>query len=260
MRLIVVLWLLVNLPTFGQFVVRPFVMQNAFQVKYNAGEYDYGGKFGDTAFSPGLDLEYRFSKALDSLSSPAKLATNAYFALLVGAAYWKHNNIGTGFNRNGDQLYSAYSNEFIAIPLLAKYYVQLGILNEKMRMGWGLGVLGLYRLKTGLHEEAIIYTRDPVNNSIISSQTIEDERDLTKTSPQLALGFYLELSFEYDRFYFALRAFQSGGDQYSKGIENQWNLTEAQSIYLQAYKDFPKITYEGGGLLIGWRINRAKQY
>ena len=76
----------------------------------------------------------------------------------------------------------------------------------------------------------------------------------------LSLGFCLELSYEYGRFYLALRVFQASGNQYSHGIENQWALAESQSIYLQAYNDYPKLTYEGGGVLIGWRINRANPY
>lgn len=257
-NLFILFWLL-SFSTYGQFIVRPVVLQNAFQIYYNQGTYIYGGKFGSSAFAPGLDLEYRFTKELDSLSSPAKLATNSCFAILFSAQYWNHKNVETGFNKNGDQLYSAYSTQFIAMPMLAKYYMQPGVLDEKMRIGGGLGVMGLYRLKTELHENATIVITDPSTNASIPHQFIEDTADLTSTSPALTLNFCLELSFEYSRFYFALRVYSSGQDQYAKGIESTWKIPEAQSIYIQTYKTYPKITYTGGGLLLGWRINGVRQ-
>jgi hypothetical protein len=261
MRNLVFLFLVVCLSTNAQFIVRPIISQNAFQIQfYGNGTYNYGGKFGSTAFVPGLDLEYRFTKELDSLSSPMKLSTNSSFALLFSASYWKYTNVETGFNKDGDALSSSYRSQFVAMPLLAKYYVQLGILNENMRIGWGLGVMGLYRLSTELGEEAIMYTRDPVTNGVISQQTVETTADIAKQSPLLTIGFCLELSIEYSHFYFAFRAYQSGQDQYAKGFEANYGLPEDQSIYRLAYKEYPKIIYTGGGILLGWRINRLKHY
>ncbi len=261
MRNFIILFLLTSLTTNAQFVVRPIFSQNAFQILYYGnGTYDYGGKFGSTAFVPGLDLEYRFSKELDSLSSPMKLATNSCFALLFNASYWKYTNEENGFNKKGDPLSSSYRSEFIAMPLLAKYYMQMGVLNENMRIGWGLGVIGLYRLKTELHEEAIVYTLDPVTNGVISQQTFEATADIAKQSPSITIGFCLEMSVEYNRLYFALRVYQSGQDQYAKGFEVNYGLPETQSIYQLAYKEYPKMIYTGGGILIGWRITRLKQY
>lgn len=258
-KLFLLFWFFYGFTTHGQFLIRPVVLQNAFQIFYNKGTYIYGGKFGSNAFAPGLDLEYRFTKELDSLSSPTKLATNSSFAILFSAGYWKHKNIETGLNKNGDQLYSSYDVQFISMPLLIKYYVQPGALSEGMRIGWGLGVMGLYRLNTELNENATIYLRDQ-SNKVIGQQFIEDAANITQLSPPLTINFCLEMSFEYNRLYFALRVYSSGKDQYAKGIESIWKIPEPQSIYLQTYKDYPKITYTGGGLLIGWRINRVTQY
>ena len=263
MKNIVILFLVASLTTKAQFIVRPIISQNAFQIQYYGnGIYHYGGRFGGTAFVPGLDLEYRFTKELDSLSSPMKLGTNSCFALLFSASYWKYNNIETGLNRkdNNGPLSSSYRSQFIAMPLLLKYYIQMGVLNENMRIGWGLGVMGLYRLKTELHEEAIVYTLAPVTNFVISQQTFEATADITKQSPQLTFPFCFEMSFEYNRFYFALRAYQSRKDQYAKGFEGNYGLPEAQSIYRLAYKEYPKMIFTGGGILMGWQINRLKKY
>jgi hypothetical protein len=261
MRNLIVAFLLVSLTAKAQFVVRPIISQNAFQIQYYGnGTYDYGGKFGSTAFVPGLDIEYRFTKVLDSLSSPMKLATNPCFVLLFSASFWKYTNVENGFNTKGDPLSSTYQSQFIAMPLLAKYYMQLGVLNENMRIGFGLGVIGLYRLQTELHEEAILYTRDPVTNGVISQQTVEATADIAKQSPSVTIGFCLEISVEYNRFYFALRAYQSGQDQYATGFEANYGLAETQSIYQLAYKEYPKMIYTGGGVLVGWRITRLKKY
>jgi len=260
MRYLFILFCLLSYTALAQFIARPVVMQNAFQIEYNRGVYDYGGKFGSSAFVPGLDLEYRFIKELDSLSSPTKLATNSFFAILFNASYWKYSNNETGYNKSGDKLASTYNSQFISMPLMAKYYMQLGVLNEKMRLGWGVGAIGLYRLKTELHEEAIIYTRSPTNNSVIGQKTIEDTADIEKLSPTLTIGYCIEGSFEYGRFYVAFRAFGTTKDQYAKGIESSWKIPETQSIYLQAYKAYPKITYTGGGVLLGWRITPMKKY
>ncbi len=250
------LLLLASLTARAQFLIRPIIMQNAFQIKYEGnGTYDYGGKFGSTAFVPGLDLEYRFTKELDSLSSPAKLSTNSSFAILFSASYWRYSNVENGLNKNGDVLSSSYRSQCIAMPLLVKYYVQLGVLNENMRFGWGLGVIGLHRLKTELHEEATVYTRDPVTKGVISQQTFEATADISKQSPPLTIGFCIEGSVEYGRFYFAFRAYQSGKDQYAKGFETNYALPEAQSIYRLAYKEYPKMIFTGGGILLGLRIN-----
>lgn len=261
MRNLIILFLLTSLVTNAQFVARPIISQNAFQIEYYGnGTYDYGGKFGSTAFVPGLDVEYRFSKELDSLSSPMKLATNSCFAILFSASYWKYTNEENGFNKDGNPLSSSYRSQFIAMPLLAKYYMQLGVLNENMRIGWGLGIIGLYRLKTELHEGATLYTRDPVTNGVISQQAFEGTADLTKQSPSLTIGFCLEMSVEYNRLYFALRAYQSGQDQYASGFEANYGLSETQSIYQLAYKEYPKMIFTGGGILLGWRITRLNRY
>ena len=261
MKILIILFLLVSLTTNAQFIVRPVISQNAFQIKYYGnGTYDYGGKFGSTAAVAGLDLEYRFTKELDSLSSPMKLATNSSFALLFSAGYWKYTNVENGLNKNGEPLASSYRSQFIAMPLLAKYYMQPGILNENMRIGWGLGVMGLYRLKTELREQAILYTRDPVTNGVISQQTIGATAEITNQSPSLTVGFCIELSVEYGRIYFSLRSYQSGKDQYAKGFEANYGLPETQSIYRLAYKEYPKMIYTGGGFLLGCRINRLKKY
>lgn len=251
MKTILFLLSLTSFITHAQLIVRPVISQNAFQIRYYGdGTYDYGGKFGRTALVPGLDVEYRFTKELDSLSSPMKLATNSRFAILFSASYWKYNNVESGFNEDR-MLSSSYRSQFIAMPLLVKYYMQVGVLNENMHLGWGLGIMGLYRLKTELHEEAI---------AIVSQQTMTATADLTKQSPALSLAFCLELSLEYNRFYFALRAYQSGQDQYAKGFESTYGLPEAQSIYRLAYKEYPKMIFTGGGILLGYRINRLKQY
>ncbi len=258
-----ILFLFAGLTTNAQFIVRPLVSQNAFQIQYYGnGTYDYGGKFGSTAIVPGLDLEYRFRKELDSLSSPMKLATNSFFALLFSASYWNYTNRETGFNDQAvrDYLSSTYRSQFIAMPLMLKYYMQLGPLNEKMRLGWGMGAMSLYRMKTELHEEAIVYTLDPVTHAVVSQQTFKATADITKQSPTLAIGLCIELSVEYGRFYFSFRAYQSKQDQYAKGFEVNYGLPESQSIYRLAYKEYPKMIYTGGGISLGWRINRAKQY
>lgn len=261
MRILIIPFLLSSLATTAQLIVRPIISQNAFQIEYYGnGTYDYGGKFGSTAFVPGLDIEYRFMKELDSLSSAMKLSTNSCFAILFSTSYWKYTNVETGFNKDGDALSSSYRSQFVAMPLLAKYYVQMGILNENLRIGWGLGVISLYRLNTELHEEAIVYTRDPVTNGVISQQTIVATADIASQSPLLTIGFCLELSVEYSRFYFAFRAYQSGQNQYANGFEGSYGLPEEQSIYRLAYKEYPKIIYTGGGILLGWRINRLKKY
>lgn len=263
MRNLFILFLFVSLTTNAQFIVRPIISQNAFQIQYYGnGTYSYGGTSGSTAFVPGVDLEYRFTKELDSLSSPMKLASNSFFALLFSANYWRYNNVETGFNKNGTNgpLSSSYRSQYISMPLLLKYYMQLGPLNESMHIGWGLGVMGLYQLKTELHEEAVVYTLAPVTNFVISQQTFEATADITKQSPKLSFPFCLELSVEYNRFYFSFRAYQSAKDQYAKGFEANYGLPEAQSIYRLAYKAYPKMIFTGGGILMGWQINRLKKY
>jgi len=261
MRTFTLLLLLINLGARAQLVVRPVVTQNAFQIEYYGnGTYDFGGNYGSTEFVPGLDVEYRFIKELDSLSGPMKLATNSFASLLFSVNYWKYTNVENGFNKKGDRLASSLQSQFIAMPLLAKYYLQAGALNESSRFGWGLGIIGLYRLNTELREDATVYTRDPATNAIISQQTIKASADISTQSPSLTIGFCLELSFEYNRLYFALRAYQTGKDQYAKGFETNYNLPEEQSVYRLAYKEYPKMTYTGGGVLVGWQINRVRQY
>ena len=243
----------------AQLVIRPSIFQNNFQIYYNKGQYSYGGQFGASSFVPTLDLEYRFGKELDSLSTSWQMATNPRYGLITGISIWNYLNTEKGMSLKGDDLFSSYRSRFVSVPLMLKYYLQVGVLNENMRLGWGLGAIGLYRLKTELHEEATIYIRDS-QNVFIGQQFVEDTRDITKSSMPLTFAWCIELSFEYGRFYLSFRAWRTLGDQYVKSITGNWKVPYNQSIYLQAYDKFPQMIFTGGGLLIGFRITSLKPH
>jgi hypothetical protein len=242
---------------FAQWIVRPLIGQNTFQIDYAKGQYSYGGKLGASSFMPALDVEYRFGKKLDSMSSLMQLATNPRYGIITGIGFWRHLNSEKGISLSSDDISSSYRSSFVCAPLIFKYYMQMGVLNENMKIGFGLGAIGLYRLNTELHEEAVIYARDQ-NFRVISEQLVEDTRDITQASAPLAIGFCIEMSFEYERFYVAFRAWGAGQDQYAKGIKGDWKVPYDHSIYLQAYDRYQSMTLTGISYLIGFRITSLK--
>src|SRR5882672_2756296 len=92
----------------AQLIVRPLVVHNAFRIYYNKGTYSYGGKFGATAVIPSLDIEYRFGKSLDSLSSETKLAFNPNYGIIVNVSLWNYENTEKGRNLNSEPMSSSF--------------------------------------------------------------------------------------------------------------------------------------------------------
>jgi len=67
--------------------------------------------------------------------------------------------------------------------------------------------------------------------------------------------FGIEMSGSFRRLYISIRAWFTLSDQYMSQLENDWQVPKAQSVYLGSYDRWDKITYSGGGFVMGWKIN-----
>lgn len=239
----------------AQLLIRPAVGQQDFRLWFNKGRYTYAGK-GSSSWSPVLDFEYRKRISVDSSSSEQILATNPSLAVVAGLSYWRPDLQEWGTSLTSEYLTSSYQAKFIALYLMPKGYWQLGVLNENIRIGAGLGLLILYRLETKLAESATFYNRDN-NGFIISSYTLSDQRDVTMESHRFSPNWCLELTVEIGRIYMAMRAFRSLQDEYIKSLAGQWNVPHDQSIWLLAHDKFPGVLYTGGTFMIGFNLVRT---
>lgn len=245
---------LFSLNLFGQLEIRPGIWQNSFQIKYKNGGYSYGGKRGESSIRPFIDFEYKLKRELDSTSTIKQLAFIQYLSVQLTVSFWNYTSEENGLNLKDDLIYSSIQSKYLSLPLVVKYRVQPGVLDDNLTIDWSVGAFGMYQLKSLLHEETTIFIRDQ-NNQITGEMFLEDTAELSNRNKKFTTGFCIGMTLTVGRLSVGFLAYQTFKDQYIPDIIADWNVPKEQSIYFQAHEDYSKMIFTGGGLTLGWKIN-----
>lgn len=257
-RIFIIALLLANCEVKAQLDIRVGISQNFYNINFGSNsDYFYGGA-GNNSVGPVVDFEYHRKKHYwmkkDTVLSMKKLMLTLHSSILMGFHYTYHTHTVSGVNQVDDDIFSNWNNKYLHIPLIYKINFQPLILDENFHMSFGIGVVNSFLVSSTLEERATIYTRDS-EGEILDQQFVSDQANVKPYAKKYIPMLGLEMSGSFKRLYIAIRAWLNFSDQYMSGLENNWQVPIEQSVYLGSYQRWDKITYTGGGFVLGWKIN-----
>ena len=264
--LTIILFCTISFSVSAQLSVRLGVAKNFYNINFgNENGYFYGGA-GNQNIGPVLDLEYDFARHYmfrkDTSMTLRKLLLRSNASMVIGFHYFNSYLSDEGFNRDGDPVFSNWTNQYLMVPILWKTNIQPFVLDEDFRVSIGMGVTLAFLLSSQLNEGIDVYMRDSQGNLIqdvdgnyILEVEIRDAAEVKTYSKTIYPMFSIDMSVRFKRLYSGIRAWIGFGDFYMKGLESNWNLNNQQSIYFGSYDKWGSVHYSGGAISIGYKIN-----
>lgn len=223
----------------------PFIGINATKI-YDGIAYKNGGAFVITGF------ELEFAKK-------PKQHRLIYFSAATGASY-----LSNGFYYSGNFAYTALNFYTQRITDLKMQYVQIPVmlrgnwqpfpLVEDWKVFLGVGIVNNLLLKSTLEEK---YTEIFLNDDVLAPPEVtsyEDSRDVTGYGKKSSLFRRIELGMKYRRFQLSYRMSRSLTDLYRTGFEEEWNVPDDKSWYIDAHRDSGKTIEQYSELIVGFRF------
>lgn len=242
----------------AQLDIRPGIARNFYNINFGKeSDYFYGGT-GNGSIGPVLDLEWRFDRRYwrkkDTVMTLTKMALTLHRSLLLGIHYTSHQHTVIGLNQTDDEIFSDWKNKYLHLPLFYKFNFQPFVLDENFNISLGLGVVNSFLLSSFLEENATIFMRDQ-NGQVINEEFISDRASVKPYANQHLMMFGIEMAGSFKRLYIAIRAWFTLSDQYMPNLKDNWSIPNQYSVYLGSYDTWDKITYSGGGFVLGWKVN-----
>lgn len=229
----------------AQVNLTPYIGMNSTKI-YDGIVYQNGGAFAIT----GLELE---------LAKKPKQHRRMYVTAATGAGY-----LSNGFYYSGNFAYTAldfYTQritdlkmQYVQIPVMLRVNWQPFPLVEDWKVFLGLGVFNNILIKSTLTEK---YTEVILNDDVLAPPEVtsyQDSRDVTGYGKKSSLFRRIELGMKYKRFQLAYRLSRSLTDLYRTGLEEDWNVPDDKSWYIEAYQDSGKIVEKYSELIVGFRF------
>lgn len=257
MKKLILLILIIPTMVSAQVDIIPSVANHIFTMGYGEGgnaEYVVGGS-GVGSFGGALNIEWKLRQPWKLEGSMTEVRKNlTFFSVLFAAHYTNHDQVVTGRTDNDDDLYSNLGARFIHVPVIFRYNFQPFVLSDDFKIGMGLGVVNSFLLKYELEEEAVVRTFD-TNGNLLTEVTIADQGDVTEFGNPYTPMMGVDFSISFGRLYVAQRAWFTFGDQFMSDLPANWGVPSQYSIYIDSHSTFRKLTYSGGGFIVGWKIN-----
>ena len=156
---------------------------------------------------------------------------------------------------------SSLQLQVIQVPIIFKGNAHLSVLDENLRVSFGLGLVSSYVLSSYLKEDARAYVRDSKGNAIKDANgnynwtDYAAEASTTQSGKRFYNSVCVELSFAFKRLFISERAWFSWQDMYMGDLANTWAVPRTHSVYFNAYDTWSKVSYGGGAFTIGWKFN-----
>ncbi len=234
-------------PVAAQISVNPFVGINS--TKMNNGYYfENGGAFG----LGGIEIEWR---------KKPKQHHQLYLTLATGISY-----LSNGFYHSTNFSYTAvdfYTQEiadlkmqYWQVPLTIRVNWQPFPLVEDWKIFLGLGVCNNILIKSTLHEKytEVFLNDDPLAPPVVTS--FEDSRDITASGKKSSLFRRVEFGMKYKRVQLSYRLSKSLADLYHSGLENDWNVPDDKSWYIDSHNSAGKTTEKYSELVAAFRFGK----
>ena len=241
----ILLLLAMNTTAFCQIQLVPFAGVNS-----TSHYYESGGNYP----MAGLEIEGRLK--------PTKIS-RFHISLVTGASY-----LANGFYTNQlfayDLGYYKYfkaqntdlTTRYIQIPFELKFNYQPFPLIEDFTIFFGGGVTLNYLQKATLTEKTTEVKDFGLNTPITPPVTVtyEDSRDITSLGVKQSLFTRFEIGMKYNRIHLAFRLSTSLQDMYYSGLQNNWNIPETYSYYINSHNQSGKTTIKSSEFVVGYRI------
>jgi hypothetical protein len=247
MRKFITLLALVNLcySVAAQISVTPFVGINS--TKMNDGDYfENGGAFG----LAGVEIELRRKSKQDK---------PVYLTVATGVSY-----LSNGFYHSSNFSYTAldfYTQrisdlrmQYWQVPFVVRLNWQPFPLVEDWKIFAGLGVCNNFLTESTLKEKytEVFINADPLAPPDVSSYN--DARDITDYGKKSSLFRRIELGMKYKRFQLSYRLSKSLVDLYHTGLEDDWNVPDDKSWYIDSHQSSGKTIEKYSELVLGFRF------
>lgn len=229
----------------AQVNLTPFFGINTTKI-YDGIVYENGGAFVVT----GLELE---------VAKKPRQHRHIYFSVATGASY-----LPNGFYYSGNFAYTALNfytqriidlkMQYAQIPIMLRVNWQPFPLMEDWKVFIGLGIVNNLLLKSTLEEK---YTEVFLNDDVLAPPEVtsyEDSRDVTGYGKKGSLFRRIELGMKYRRLQLSYRMSRSLTDLYRTGLEEDWNVPDDKSWYIEAHQDSGKTIEQYSELIVGFRF------
>jgi len=221
MKKLIVLLSLIHSCALAQLDLRATLSNTILNVQFgtlSTPGYDYGGAgFGVPTL--GLEAEWNLRKRLnpkaDTVFNPKAIGSTSLEACLF---YSTHNLKVHGYTANNDIMNSSMQVQLMQVPLIFKGNAHLSVLDENLRISFGLGIVTSYVISTKLTEDARAYTRDAKGNAIKDANGNYTWVDYSASGSmggsdrRIYNSFCLEFSFAFKRLFICERAWFSSQD------------------------------------------------
>ena len=233
----------------AQVNIIPFAGMNSTKI-YDGILYENGGTF----LVAGAEIE---------LALKSGRSGRMYLSLATGASYLKN-----GFYYSGNFSYTALNfytqritdlrSEYLQIPFTLRLNWQPFPLVEDWKVFLGLGICHNTLTKSTLAEK---YTEVTLNDDVLAPPQVtsyRDSRDVTDYGEKNSIFRRLELGMKYKRFQVSYRLSRSMTDLYRTGLEDDWNVPDERSWYIDACQETGKIIEKYTELVVGFRFGKSR--
>lgn len=233
----------------AQVNIIPYAGMNSTRI-YDGILYQNGGAF----WVAGMELQ---------LALKPKRSGRIHVSLATGASYLRN-----GFYYSGNFSYTALDfytqritdlrTEYLQIPVTLRLNWEPFPLVEDWKIFLGLGICHNTLIKSVLSEK---YTEVTLNADVLAPPEVasyEDSRDVTGYGEKSSLFRRIELGMKYKRLQVTYRLSRSMTDLYRTGLEDEWNVPDEDSWYINAYQDSGKIIEKHTELVVGFRLGRLR--
>jgi hypothetical protein len=244
------LWIMLwHVASQAQVNLTPYVGMNSTRI-YDGISFENGGAFVVT----GLEIE---------LARKARHHGKVYLSMATGASYLRN-----GFYYSSNFAYAAvnlYTQRItdlkmqgVQIPLTLRLHWQPFPLVEDWQIFLGAGACRNTLIKSTLEER---YTEVYLNEDVLAPPVVtayEDSRDVSGYGEKNSWFRRIELGMTYKRLQIMYRLSKSLNDMYYAGLEDDWNIPDDESWYIDAHQESGKIIEKYSELVVGFRIGRSR--
>jgi hypothetical protein len=233
----------------AQVNITPFAGMNSTRI-YDGILYQNGGAF----LIAGAELE---------LALKPKRSGRIYISLATGGSYLKNGFYYSGnFSYTGLNFYTQriteLRSEYLQIPVTLRLNWQPFPLVEDWKVFLGLGICHNTLIKSVLAEK---YTEVTLNDDVLAPPQVTsyaDSRDVMGYGEKSSMFRRIELGMKYKQLQVTYRLSRSMTDLYRTGIEDDWNVPDENSWYIDAHQDAGKIIEKYTELVVGFRFGKSR--
>lgn len=233
----------------AQVSLTPYVGMNSTKI-YTGILYQNGGASSVTGF----DLEF---------SRNPRQHKNINLAIATGATYMRNRfYYSESIAFPALNIYSHSITDLrtqnVQVPFTLRLYWQPFPLVEEWRVFLGVGTCGNMLIRSTLKE---MYTEVRHNDDLLAPPIVTsyaDARDVAGYGDKNSIFSTIELGVKYQRLQLCYRLSKSLTDLYRTGLEDDWNVPDNKSWYIDAHQDVGKIVEKYSELVVGFRFGKNR--